>query len=124
MAGVSMVVFVVTLLVTIWAVVRVPRDYFVRPQRYRSAFLGERPTLRTLVRLFSNLLGALFVIAGLLMLLLPGQGVLTILIGLLLMNFPGKNRLIRYMISRPKIFSSINSMRRRANRQPLILEDA
>lgn len=75
-----------------------------------------------LARLFSNLLGAVFVIMGLLMLVLPGQGILTILIGLVLMNFPGKDRLIRYAVSRPRLLSSINSVRRRSGRKPLILE--
>ena len=37
-----------------------------------------------------NLLGATLVLAGLLMLFLPGQGVITLLAGLMIMNYPGK----------------------------------
>lgn len=122
LAGASVAAFVVTLFAASWAVVRIPRDYFARPKRYRSAFLSGRPTLRVLAGLFSNLLGAVFVIMGLLMLVLPGQGILTIVMGLVLMNFPGKDRLIHYAVSRPRLLSSINSIRRRSGRKPLILE--
>lgn len=42
-----------------------------------------------------NVLGAILLVAGIAMLVLPGQGVPTILISLGLMNFPGKYRLER-----------------------------
>jgi hypothetical protein len=69
-----------------------------------------------------NLLGYIFVLAGILMLMLPGQGVLTILIGIMLLNFPGKYELERWIVSHGSVFRSINWIRRHAGRTPLVLE--
>jgi hypothetical protein len=67
-----------------------------------------------------NLLGCLFVVAGLLMLVLPGQGLLSILIGIILLDFPGKYSVERWLISRPPVLHTVNWLRRRAGRPPLV----
>jgi hypothetical protein len=61
-------------------------------------------------------------VAGIAMLVLPGQGVLTMLLGVMLMNFPGKYELERQIIQQPTILKALNWMRRRANRPDLIVE--
>jgi putative transmembrane protein PGPGW len=66
-----------------------------------------------------NLVGLAFVLAGVAMLVLPGQGILTIVIGLSLMNFPGKHVLERYIVQQPSILRAINWMRHRAGQPPL-----
>ncbi len=66
-----------------------------------------------------NVLGAILAIAGVAMLVLPGQGLVTLAIGLGLMNFPGKRRLIHRLIGRPKMLETINRLRKRAHRPPL-----
>ena len=58
-------------------------------------------------------------LAGLAMLVLPGQGLLTILIGLMLLDFPGKRRLERRIVARPAILAMLNRMRARRGRDPL-----
>ena len=63
-----------------------------------------------------------FLLAGLAMLVLPGQGLLTMLIGLLLLDFPGKRALERRVVRRPKILAFLNRMRDRRGREPLRLE--
>ncbi len=61
----------------------------------------------------------MLVLAGIAMLVLPGQGVLTIVVGLVLMNFPGKYRLERWMATRRPIWKSLNWLRRKARRPEL-----
>jgi len=66
-----------------------------------------------------NMMGVLLVLAGLAMLVLPGQGLLTLAIGLGLMNFPGKRSLIRRLIGQPRILRTINRWRAKAHKDPL-----
>jgi hypothetical protein len=88
LAIVSAIVFVGTLIAIPFILVRLPEDYFdVRVPR--AWMKDHHPALRVIGHIIKNVAGALFVLAGLSMLILPGQGVLTILIGLSLL-FPGK----------------------------------
>jgi hypothetical protein len=70
-----------------------------------------------------NLLGYILIVAGILMLVLPGQGTWTIVVGIMLLNFPGKYKLERWIVSRGPVLRSINWVRRRAGRDPLVLEE-
>ena len=65
-----------------------------------------------------NLLGALLVVLGLVMLVTPGQGLLTLLAGLLLMNFPGKYRLECWVVLRPGVLRALNWLRGRGGQPP------
>jgi hypothetical protein len=78
--------------------------------------------LRIIGRILKNVVGVLFVLAGLSMLVLPGQGVLTILIGLSLVDFPGKQRLEARIIGQRSVFKAVNSLRARFGRPPFVLE--
>jgi hypothetical protein len=53
---------------------------------------------------------------------IPGQGLLTVLIGLMLVDFPGKLRLERWLIGLPRVLQTVNRLRQRYGRPPLILE--
>jgi hypothetical protein len=68
-----------------------------------------------------NALGYVFIVVGIVMLVIPGQGVLTIVIGIMLLNFPGKYRLERWLVVRRPVLRSINWLRRRSKRNPLVL---
>jgi hypothetical protein len=46
-----------------------------------------------------NVFGVIVLIAGIVMLVFPGQGLITIFLGLALINFPGKRKLIRRLLS-------------------------
>ncbi len=78
--------------------------------------------LQCLFVVCKNVFGLILVLAGLAMLILPGQGLLTIFVGLLLMNFPGKFSLERRIIRYTPIFRTINWIRQRQNIPPLRLE--
>lgn len=97
-------------------VLRLPADHFVREHRVGH---GPRRTLDWVWHLGKNALGALFVLAGIAMLVLPGQGLLTILIGLLMVDFPGKRAFERRLVGRPSILKMVNAMREKRGRPPL-----
>jgi len=79
--------------------------------------------MRCVLLVGKNLLGCIFLGAGMAMLVLPGPGVLTILVALTLLDFPGKFRLERWIVARRPLLGTINWLRRRAGRTPLALEE-
>ena len=76
-----------------------------------------------IVRLLKNATGGLFLIAGIAMLVLPGQGLLTILIGLMLIDFPGKRRFELALIRRRHVLNAVNWMRQKSGRDPLLVSN-
>jgi hypothetical protein len=66
------------------------------------------------LKVLKNLLGATLLVAGLVMLVMPGQGILAILIGLSLLDFPGKRELERRLVARPRVIRFLNLVRRQA----------
>lgn len=110
----SAVVFLLSPVVAAWLVVRLPSDYFVEPRRRPTAWRRQNPALRLAIVVGKNLLGMVLLMAGLVMLLTPGQGLLTIAMGLVLLDFPGKYRLERWLVTRKPVWRSINWLRRSA----------
>lgn len=121
-AVLSGLIFVGSLILVPWLVVRVPEDYFAKRRRPRTHFADDHPLVRWIGLIVKNLVGGSLVLAGIAMLLLPGQGLLTIAIGVLLMNFPGKHKLEAKIIRISPVLRSINWLRNRANVPPLVLE--
>jgi putative transmembrane protein PGPGW len=116
----SVFMFVGTLIAIPIILVRLPADYF-DIRKPRPWMEEHHPILRVIGHLVKNVVGLVFVLAGLAMLLLPGQGVLTILIGLSLLEFPGKRRLEAKLVGQPTVLSTINKMRAKFGKSPLIL---
>ncbi len=110
-----------TVLLAPVVIIRIPRDYFSGRAYHHLPWAQHHPVIRVVLILAKNLLGLIFVVAGIAMLVLPGQGLLTILAGVLLLNFPGKVRLERRIVAYPPLYRSINWLRRRYNRPPLEL---
>ena len=119
LAIVSVIMFISTLIAVPLVVVRIPDDYFADHKRKKSLLADVPPLAKIILVVVKNIVGFIFVIAGILMLVLPGQGILTILIGLTLLSFPGKYQLSRWLISRRKVHSSVNWIRKRSGRAPL-----
>jgi len=103
-------------------VVRIPADYFAHPRRSRVEWPRRRSWLRLVGLIVKNLFGCAFFILGALMLVLPGQGLLTLLIAITLLDFPGKFRLQQWLVTRRGVINSINWMRRKAGKGPLVLD--
>ncbi|MCC5858563.1 MAG: hypothetical protein JJT90_10430 [Ectothiorhodospiraceae bacterium] len=121
LTGLSVLMFLGTLVLVPLLVIRIPATYFAHRHREERVIAHRRPVLWLVLELVKSAVGVVLILAGMLMLVLPGQGVLTILMGLTLLNFPGKFRLERWVVSRPAVYQSINWLRRRAGRHPLIL---
>lgn len=100
-------------------VVRMPADYLTRQSPPESRFLTHRPLLRTLARLVKNAFGLMILVAGLIMLLTPGQGVLFIFLGVTLLDFPGKQKMVQRLLGRPGVMDVINKLRSKAKCPPL-----
>ena len=80
--------------------------------------------MRYMVLVLKNIMGFTLLLAGIAMLVLPGQGLLSILMGLVLMDYPGKFHLEQKIVSRPKLMQFINWLRRKQKQPPLVLEIA
>lgn len=123
--------FVLSLILFLGSVVAMPlvlarmrADYFVHRDPPDTSWIGRHGLVRVVVLICKNLLGAVLVLAGLAMLVLPGQGLLTILVGVSLLDFPGKRRLELRIVERPRVLAAINWIRARAGSAPLILPSA
>ncbi|MDZ7762616.1 MAG: hypothetical protein U5L00_20505 [Desulfovermiculus sp.] len=120
MATVSVFFFLASLVLIPWLIIRLPADYFSSQTRIPLRTDSPRPKLDFLLTVLKNLFGGLFILAGLVMLVLPGQGLLTILIGITMTNFPGKYRLEQGLARRKSILRAMNWFRRKARKAPLM----
>jgi hypothetical protein len=96
-----------------------PARYFVDEHPF---WHGQRPLVRWVGLVGKNLLGAAIVVLGIALSIpgIPGQGLLTILVGLVLLDIPGKRRLVQMLARRPFIQRSINGLRARFGRPPMV----
>jgi Zn-dependent protease len=101
-----------------WVVTRLPADYFSETRRHTWRSSDDEPLFAVVIGLLKNVVGAVLVVLGLVMLVTPGQGLLTLLAGLLLMNFPGKYRLERWLVMRPGVLRALNWLRDRQGHAP------
>jgi hypothetical protein len=116
----SIVFFVGSLIAIPFILVRLPTDFFdIRVPR--PWMEDHHPVLRVLGHLVKNVVGAIFLFVGFLMLFLPGQGILTMLIGISMLDFPGKRKLEAKLIGQPAVLNTINSMREKFGKPPLII---
>ncbi len=116
----SVFMFVGTLVAIPIILMRLPADYF-DTRIPRPWMENHHPVLRLLGHIVKNVVGAIFLFAGFLMLFLPGQGVLTMLIGLSLIEFPGKRRVEAKIVGQSTVLSTINAMRAKFDKPPLII---
>jgi hypothetical protein len=119
----SVVFFIATLIAIPILVIRLPADYFDENQP-RVWLRGYHPVVRITTYVIKNALGLVLVVAGIAMLVLPGQGLLTAIIGVSLLDFPGKRKVERKLIGRPRVLRTVNSLRAKFGRPPLVVKAA
>ena len=117
-SGLSLLALVATAIAVPWVVARLPHDYFNQAHRAVWRLSADEPWFALVLGMVKNVLGALLVLLGLIMLVTPGQGLLTLLMGLLLMNFPGKYQLERWLVGRRGVLSALNWLRHRSDQPP------
>ena len=118
----SAILFIISLLSLPWLVSLIPEDYFTHKQREPSKWKTLHPLTRIVLLALKNLLGLVLLAGGIFMLVFPGQGLLTILMGLFLVDYPGKYQLERRIATSPRVLSSINWLRAKRGKPPLIAE--
>ena len=102
--------------------VKLPADHFSK-NRKTKFWAGPRPALQAAKVIGKNVAGVLLVALGIVLSLpgVPGQGLLTILLGVMLLDFPGRERLEQKLLSKPTIVNTINRLRKRFGKSPLVL---
>ena len=120
----SAVTFVASIAVVTVVLVKLPENYF-HSSHAREFLVSRHPVLRAVGIFVKNLFGLGLVFFGVVMSLpgVPGQGVLTILLGVMLLDFPGKRALEARIVSRPRVYGAVNSLRARFGKPPLMLDE-
>lgn len=103
--------------------VKIPENYF--SSHYERDFMpGSTWLVRWGAVILKNILGVFLVALGIVLSLpgVPGQGFLTIFLGIIMLDIPGKRPWEAKIIKRPSILSTINNLRARYNKPPLLLD--
>ena len=117
----STVMFVGGLVVMRVLIIRMSPDYFLHREPPVESWRSRHPALRISILVIKNVLGVVLLLAGLAMLVLPGQGIITILVAISLLNFPGKRSLELRIVRQGLVLQAINWIRTRAGRPPLVV---
>ena len=121
-----LVVLVFALITTAFGialVVWLPADHFSRLPAGDAGWRKD-PVLRWSVLILKNALGVVLLPVGVVMVIpgVPGPGLVFILLGVSLLDFPGKRRLERRLLAVPSVLRFLNSVRKRFNRPPLLID--
>ena len=119
--GLSLVLFIGSLLEIPILIAHIRADYFTNPIAPDSRWFEHQPTMKVVILILKNLLGLVLLLVGLAMMVLPGQGIITVLVALTLLNFPGKRRLERRIISQQHVQRGVAWIRTRAGRPKLLM---
>jgi hypothetical protein len=109
----SLLMLVGSVLLVPWLVLRAPHDVFVRE---RPAAVDRPGVYAFVVFLVRNTLGVILLVAGILMLVLPGQGLLSIVAALCLLDVPRKRELLKRIVVRPPVWKALGWIRSRAGK--------
>ena len=121
LSAVSVLTFIGSLVAVPWLVVRMPADYFLHRRHFVDRWRSRHPLVRFALLILKNSCGVLLVLAGIAMLVLPGQGILTIIVGLICLDFPGKFPLEQRIARIRPVIRTMNWIRRNAHHPPLEL---
>lgn len=116
----SLVMFFGSLVAVPWLIGRLPADYFLTHWQRVDERRRRHPLAQVLIPVLRNLLGCMLLLAGVAMLLLPGQGLLTMVMGLCLMDFPGKRKVIDWMVEKRVIQQGLNWIRRKQGKEEFV----
>ncbi len=114
----SLLIFVLSLVGLPIIIIKMPRDYLSSPGASIRSFKHGSAWDRTYL-VGKNIIAVLLILAGLAMLLLPGQGLLTLVIGLSMLNFPRKRVLIKKILAQKKVLGTANWLRKKGGKPPL-----
>lgn len=119
----SLIILLLTVVALPLIVKQLPVDYFVNDKREPAWHERKYPLFWGVVTVLKNVLGLVLIVAGIAMLVLPGQGTVTVLIGLAITNFPAKYTLERRIASQRAVGATLNKIREWTGEPSLVLPD-
>ena len=114
---ISIIMFVGTIVAIPIILNRLPVNYFQHDLEHKW-MEDYHPIFRNIGLIVKNTVGLIFLLAGIAMLVLPGQGILTMVIGVSLLDFPGKRKLEHKLLTQAMVFQAINSIRAKCSKPP------
>ncbi|HYE63869.1 MAG TPA: hypothetical protein VD997_17900 [Phycisphaerales bacterium] len=123
----SVILAVASVFIVPWIIIKLPADYFNSDEKRRGPLArlfdsnNSNRAGRITYKIIKNVVAGLIILAGLAMLLLPGQGLLVLVFGLLLADVPGKQRLINWLVCRKKVLGFLNWIRRKGKKPPFTI---
>ena len=123
LGSLSIFILIISVFMMVLIISFLPEDYFKSENRnlIYSVQNSRYPLLKLLVLITKNFFGIFLLLSGILMLVLPGQGILTIITGLVFMDYPGKYKFERKLLRQKGVINSINWIRSRLSKPPLIV---
>jgi hypothetical protein len=97
-------------------VIKLPAEYFQKKTIPSEHDIKGLSFTRLMFVIFKNIFGVMLVLAGVVMLFLPGQGIITLLIGISLVSLPGKHKLVLKIVSQKTVWHSLNRFRAKFHR--------
>lgn len=115
--------FVVSTALVSFVLVKLPEDYF-HSSHARAFWEDKSRAVRWSGVVLKNCMGLVVIACGVFMAVpgIPGPGIVTILLGLVMMDIPGKRPFETRLVRRPAVLQSINRLRARFDKPPLVLD--
>ncbi len=114
---ISTFTFFLSLLIIPWIICKLDVDFFIHIHEHTRKE-DEHPLIFILFRIVRYFFGAMLLLAGFLMIFLPGQGILTMILGISLLDFPGKRALVDGLLKLPSIQNALNWVRKKGHKKP------
>ena len=114
----SVLTFIGSLIAIPWIIGKLPQHYFVYHRKKVEKRHEQHPLVARLTLLFRNFVGFVFLLAGIAMLVLPGQGIITMLIGISFMDFPKKQQIVDHLVRHPRVVKVLNWIRLKEKKPP------
>ncbi|OPL18112.1 MAG: hypothetical protein AVO35_06300 [Candidatus Aegiribacteria sp. MLS_C] len=115
--GISLAMFVVSVLLVPVFVQILPEDYFVR-RKIRTKPSWVPLPIHLLYLVAKNIAGIVLIILGLAMLVLPGQGLLTLIVGVILTDIPGERQAFLFICRKTPVLRAMNWLREKKGIAP------
>ncbi|MEA3468793.1 MAG: PGPGW domain-containing protein, partial [Thermodesulfobacteriota bacterium] len=120
---VSTITFFLSLLIIPWIVCKLDDHFFLHLHEHKK-MEDQHPVMFILLRILRYSFGAILLLAGILMLFLPGQGLLTIILGISLLDFPGKQKAIDGLLHFHPVQNGLNWVREKGSKKPFLFTDS
>lgn len=113
---ISLLVSLLGMILATTLIIRMPADHFTS-MNARPVY--RHPAVHVTWVCTRNLIGAVMIILGGAMIILPGPGLLSVLLGMSLMDLPGKRWLLLRGLRLKSVRQSLNWVRHKAGQPPL-----